>query len=328
MYRRSPARVLLAALVVAVAGTAVGCGRTSSTVPEEQPAVRSAPAPGGHEPYPAQGDNVMLSGESADAVKGYAAQDRMVVRIATLELRVERVETAVERLRAIVRRSRAEIAELTLSGAPVPERPIAQGAEPISPRYASVVIRVDASGLDRLTSELRRLGTVVSHTESTSDVTEQAIDLEARLTNLRAQEQRLRTFFDRATKVSDLIAIERELARVRSEIESLDAQLTLLKRQVAKATLTVSLTEPTPVTGPERLSFRLREAVVRGLQSAIGVVESLITALIAALPIALIAILVAWAVIARVRRKGSSSGADAADRDVDEAPRSPEESST
>lgn len=314
MHWRSPARLLIAALLAAVVLAAIGCTRSSSSPPDEGRGIASAPAPGTvPEPYVAsQGAPSIERG--ADAIKTGTPQDRMVVRTAALELRVERVEPAVERARATAARFGGEIAELSVSGAPLLERPDVRNAEPASPRFATIVIRIEAARLDRLAGALRRLGTVVSQTESTSDVTEQAIDLEARLENLRAQEKRLRTFFDRATKVSDLIAIERELARVRAEIESYDAQLTLLKRQVAKATLTVTLTEPTPVTGPDRLSFRLREAVVHGVQSAIGVVESLITALIAALPVAIIAMIVAWAIIASIRRRkrAAAETADAA----------------
>ena len=70
-----------------------------------------------------------------------------------------------------------------------------------------------------------KLGKVLSESSADDDVTQQHVDLKARLTNAKAEEARLRTFFDQAKSVTDMLAIERELARVRGDIESMTAQL-------------------------------------------------------------------------------------------------------
>ncbi len=152
-----------------------------------------------------------------------------------------------------------------------------------------MTIRVPAERLESLRAEVGGLGTVVSESASASDVTEQAIDLEARLRNLRAEEARLRTFLSRTSKVSELLEVERELARVRGEIESMDAQLTYLERQAARATLTVSLSEPGPVVRPATGSWGLREAITRGIQATASMVSTMITV---AIPLTFVALVV------------------------------------
>ena len=84
---------------------------------------------------------------------------------------------------------------------------------------------------------------------SSTDVTEEYVDIEARRTNLLALRDRLRALLDRATEVKDVVAIETELNRVQSELDSLDARMKALKGQVDYATLSVHLTRK-PILGP------------------------------------------------------------------------------
>ena len=238
--------------------------------------------------------------------------ERMIVRNGSIELRVKDVDQTVTRLRAAVKASGGEIADLSISGGVGGEIPVDASTASEGSTEAYVTIRVPADRLDALVASVAKLGDVVSQAESANDVTEQAIDTEARLKNLRAEEDRLRSFLDRAAKVSDLLAIEAELSRVRGEIEAMDAQLTYLKRQVAKATLTVTLREPVSVVGPESPWYGLREAFSRGVQAAIVVVQVLITVAIAALPLLLLVGLVVWIVVALVRHQSRKSAARAA----------------
>jgi hypothetical protein len=149
-------------------------------------------------------------------------------------------------------------------------------------------------------------------------VTQEHIDLSARLKNLRAQEARLRTFFNEATKVSELLAIENELARVRGEIEAMQAQLDYLDRQVARATLTVTLTEPGPVVRPSSGDWGFLDAITRGVQGAARVLTTLITVLIALAPVIVLALL-AWLVFrAAKRRREGRTKHEAAETVADE----------
>ena len=83
-----------------------------------------------------------------------------------------------------------------------------------------------------------------SENAGSEDVTEQFIDLEARLRSALREEQSLLSLLERADTVSNILTIERELARVRSEIERLQGQLNYLSRRVDLATISVALFPP------------------------------------------------------------------------------------
>lgn len=241
--------------------------------------------------------------------------ERMIVRQGSMELRVRRMKVALANLRNAAGRNGAEISDLTVTTAdtsPLSD-PARESLAAPGPSSATVTLRVPADRLDGLVSDIGTIGTVLSQSLSSDDVTEQAIDLNARLRNLRAAEVRLRSLFDRAAKVDDLLSVERELARVRGDIESLDAQLTYLKRQAARATLVVSLTEPGPVVSPVGDDWGFRDALTRGIQMTVALISVLITL---AIPLGLLALVVAAIVlpiraITRRRRARSTGAGDA-----------------
>jgi len=208
-----------------------------------------------------------------------AATQSLIIRNSSMDVRVESMDDALAAVRAAVANAGAEIADLSVSaGDQNPTALDAGGSSQVrGPATAFVTIRVAAERLAALEEEIGSLGTVQAQSSSASDVTEQAIDMKARLKNLRAEEARLRSFLSRTNKVSELLEVERELARVRGEIESMDAQLTYLERQAARATLVVTLSEPAPVVQPEGTSWGLREAVTRGIQATVALFATLVT---------------------------------------------------
>lgn len=119
------------------------------------------------------------------------------------------------------------------------------------------------------------------------------------------EEGRLREFFASATKVSDMLAIEQELSRVRGEIESLDAQVAFLERQAAMATITVQLVEPTPLVSPQSDGWGFGQAITDGIRGAAGVLRSILTALIAASPLFVLGIAVFLIVRTRLRKRSA-----------------------
>ncbi len=215
------------------------------------------------------------------------------------------MDSALEGVRAAARKTGAEISDLSVVAGEPRTLSTGEAAPNVGsrgPATAYVTLRVPAQKLDALEAEITGLGVVLTRASNSNDVTEQAIDMEARLKNLRAEEARLRTFLDRTNKVSELLEVERELSRVRGEIEAMDAQLTYLKRQAARSTLTVTLTEPGPVVQPAGPTWGLREAVTRGIQAAASLTTTLITV---AIPLALLGILfvvVVWPIRLIVRR--------------------------
>jgi hypothetical protein len=110
--------------------------------------------------------------------------------------------------------------------------------------------RVPAAKLDSVTGALKSIGTVESLTVSANDITEEYFDLEIRLRNQRALETRLLELLQRPTnRLSDLLDAERELARVRGEIDQMEGRRRFWDNRVALSTLSVEVHEPVPAVG-------------------------------------------------------------------------------
>lgn len=111
-------------------------------------------------------------------------------------------------------------------------------------REFSATVRVPAAQLGGFLAELRKLGHVEQETRTNEEVTDQYVDLQARLKSARASEQRmLELLTTRTGKLEDVLDAERELARIREEIESMEGQRVLLAHRVNYATVEMQLHE-------------------------------------------------------------------------------------
>ena len=163
-------------------------------------------------------------------------------------------------------------------------------------RTLKATVRVPATQFDKMLTELKGLGDVTSETMSANDVTGQVIDLEARLANARNTEQRMRELLrTRTGKLSDVLEAEREVSRVREEIERLDAQRKNIAGQVAYGTITLSMEEAPKSSltlGPLPLSLRLRNAFMDGFRAAFESAISAVLFFLQAGPFAILWLLV------------------------------------
>lgn len=106
----------------------------------------------------------------------------------------------------------------------------------------SITVRVPAEKFEQATAALEKLGTITRRAVTAQDVTEQYVDLQIRLANAKALNDKLRSLLDKTPDVAAALEVERELARTRTEIEQLQGQLNRLQSQVAMATLTANFT--------------------------------------------------------------------------------------
>jgi hypothetical protein len=114
---------------------------------------------------------------------------------------------------------------------------------------------VPAANLDSVLTQLRKLGHVQEESRANDEVADQYVDLEARLKSARASEQRLLELqATRTGKLADVLDVERELARVRGEIESMEGQRIVLAHRVDFATIEVQLQEEYRATLDSRSS--------------------------------------------------------------------------
>jgi hypothetical protein len=107
-----------------------------------------------------------------------------------------------------------------------------------------IVVKVLPDNLDRFLGKLREIGELKNQALTTEDVTKAYFDTESRLKNARLMEQRLIEILKTKSKdVADLLEVEKELGRVREEIETMQGELKFMDSQVAFATVTITLAE-------------------------------------------------------------------------------------
>lgn len=151
-------------------------------------------------------------GDSTEsAVEQVAPVERKLIYTSTVSLAVADFDAAVEDLRRWTAQSNGYIASNRMR------------SQVANARSGTWVIRVPSTGYNATVDYLRRLGEVKSLTESTDDVTEEFVDVEARLANARKLEERIVDLLeDRSGKLADILEIERELARIRETIERIE----------------------------------------------------------------------------------------------------------
>ena len=233
----------------------------------DSPGVLGPPgAPGPDSPPASEAASaVPLPTQSGSGSPQDLAGERQIISQASLDLEVSDVNAAATQLRGLVESFGGFIEHVSTSGGPNPE-------------YGSAVVRVPGDRfLDALDS-IERLGKALGQTLGQRDVTGEAIDLEARLKSERSAEESLLKLLERAVSVSDVLTVERELSRVRADIERLQGQLEFIQRSVALATIAVSFVLP-PGAIPSAPSASLQIEVddversanrVRGLVDGVG----------------------------------------------------------
>lgn len=109
-----------------------------------------------------------------------------------------------------------------------------------------VVLRVPRENFTALYERARTEGELLEANRESRDVTDQLVDLNARLENLRAERDQLRELYQRANETEDVLRVQERLSDVQGEIERLEARRKSLREQVALSTITVRLREPRP----------------------------------------------------------------------------------
>lgn len=256
-----------------------------------------------------------FAGAGTDASKIPTA-DRLVIRNKTLRVEVEGVTAAIEKIRGLAKRDGADITEMQLatsSDQPV-YRPMMEGDAANQSNVALqayVTVRVPADKYQAFVDDAAKLGRVLWQGENTSDVTQQHVDLSARLTNLRAEEATLRDFFTKAKNVTEMLQIEQELSRVRGEIESMAAQVAYLERQAAMATVNIELAEPKPLVRPTGTDWGVAKAFTDSIRAFVSTLNVLIIMLGPALAVGIFIVLpiflVVRFIVKRSRRRASSA---------------------
>ena len=206
---------------------------------------------------------------------------RKIIRNATLTLEVEQPGKAAQRV--------ASVAEARGGFVVTSESRQQSGADGAKPyEIVTVELRVPATQFDAALAEIRGAGGNVTAEKITGkDVTEEYIDLEARLRTQRALEAQLLEIMKGADAVADAIAVQSELTKVRTEIERVEGRRRFLENQASLSTISVTLQPPATFIGTRGFFRSLGAAFGEGVDIAAAITLFLLRLLLALIPIVL-----------------------------------------
>jgi hypothetical protein len=251
------------------------------------PVVRGASSTVPPQPPPIAGQPAMVS---ADTNAVPTVLPTMLIRTGHAVVQVDSLEPAITRVRQLAQQLGGFVANTTMQ---VGQREM---------RQATLQLRIPAARFDEAISGLTPVGKVESVNVTAEDVGEEFVDVSARVANARRLEERLIALLaTRTGSLEDVLAVERELARVREEIERHEGRLRYLRTRAAVSTLTVNLHEPRPIIGEYPGANVMGNAFRQAWRNFVGFLAGFIASLGILVPVGLLA-LAAWYIFRRVWR--------------------------
>lgn len=247
-------------LVLIISLVSVACAsapaRAPTPIPAPTPSFAPAPAPAPAPRPPTINESAMYdqakagSGTAAVSVEEWAGE-RMIVRTANISIVVDEVRFSIDQIARLAQNFDGYVVSSNVweESTPSPTIIIAPGYKGEVPgtqdwkRLAGTIsIRIPSKNFDAAMSALRGLAVEVSSESTTSkDVTEEYVDLNAKLKNLQATEEQLLRLMEKAEKVEDILNIQRELSNVRGQIEQTKGRMQYLERTSETSLIEVSL---------------------------------------------------------------------------------------
>jgi hypothetical protein len=279
--------VLLPGVLLTVLGCSDARVRNfSSSAPSEKVTVvessgsmalaASASAPGG-------------SDKATAATEIPAAVARKIVYNARVTLVTDNVATLGEKLARLVKDAGGYISQTD------------QSSYTQAQRRATWTVRIPVERFDPFLAAISRLGELAEHHVDSQDVTQEYYDVEARISNKQQEEKRLlKHLADSTGKLEDILAVERELTRVRGEIEQMQGRIRYLRDVSALSTVTITATEIRDYTPPVAPTFatQIARTFRSSLDGLIDFSKSIILVVVAVVPwipmLLILALLILW----------------------------------
>jgi hypothetical protein len=288
--------VTLLSLVALV--SSCGYKRAAHSAREAPPAVLAADvsargATAGEAQSGQRGEWMLRAGKNT----GEKEKDRQqLIKKGSLTLIVGEAAKAEERLREILKGYDAYVSARQSSAA-VPQSKYLKPSEVSS---ITLTVKVEARRFDELLAQVKQIGSYTHESVQTEDVTFAHADLAARLANQKKVEERLLGHLsDRARDFKSVLEIEKELSRVREQIEQLTAQLRTMENQIAYSTLTLQISVQPEYVPPSQRSFgqEVKETFSGSLGAMGTTARTAAIVLVAILPWLAVGALLLWGLV-------------------------------
>lgn len=185
---------------------------------------------------PAPGNTYLTTtSEALNSPSVQNIQNKMIIKTGTAQIEVlaGTIKDKYNQLGNVITRYNGEITDSSYT-------------ETESEKYYYLTVKLSPNQFDDFTKEISAIGTLKSLASNSEDITTQYIDISAKLDNLNASRNRILSLYNKADKISDVLALEQELNRLQYQIDSAAGQKLYYERQSTKATLTIKLYESVP----------------------------------------------------------------------------------
>lgn len=173
-----------------------------------------------------------------------AVIDRKIVYNADVHIIVEDLEAGEKKLKELITQHAGQIASSDLRGS--------AGSQ----RTGRWKVRIPVASFEAFKAQVEKIGNLERSSTNSSDVTEEFFDVEARLKNKKVEETRLINHLEKTTgKLSDILEVEKELSRVRGEIEQMQGRMNMLSNLTSLTTIEVNIREVKNYVPPTAASF-------------------------------------------------------------------------
>lgn len=245
---QSPTPVQRICLLLLLLSSLGGCAASLNSMQHSAESSNFAAPTTAAQSAPADTAEAIPVTQNGDSTPSQAAPQ--LVKTIDWTMTVDSVEQTLEQVTAIARQQQGDLLGLQ-DQIPIDER---------SRRTASLQLRVPQAKLDATLNALSALGNTQRQSLMAEDVSNQLVDLQARLRNLRKTEETLLEIMERSGGVGDVLKVAQELSNVRNSIEQVDAQLKNLQIRVAYSTINLTLEEAIAATPLQRSTpVQLRE---------------------------------------------------------------------
>ena len=270
-------------------------------------ATSEAEAPPRIQPTPMPTQVPQTSGGHALPVE-YQRTNRMIVKNAELQLVVADTDTAMDLVTQIV---------ADAGGYIISSRVWYEEWENMSYKYASLTLGIPVIQFETAMRRLRGTAIqVIDESASGQDVTDEYVDLESRLVNLRATRDRIREFLDQAEDVEQALQVNAELSAVEAEIETVQGRMNYLFDRAAYSTISVQLKpeyppEPTPTPTPLPEPWNITKVTESASHTLVSILQTITEILvwlgIVAGPFIIPPLAIAWFIWHNQRKKTSKT---------------------
>lgn len=276
-----------------------GCGSggskreaTSSKEAVPRPAEQQAPmAP------PSAGQASGSSPATPPGGSGAPVIDRKIIQNAQLDVQVKDADEALATIGQNVRAAGGYVQENRVEGTKQ------------NGRKVHMTLRVPAGAYGSLLDMVAGLGEVANWREWINDVTEEYLDLDARIRTKETHLERLRSFYARGGTIQELMELEQEIARVTAELESMKGRFAFLSNQVAYSTIVIGLFEPgapPPIKPPQTVWERMEHGFISSWNGVVNFAAELAIFVVSSLPVLVVLAvfgLIGYGVLRLVRKR-------------------------